>query len=838
VAAGVEHGPGRLPERVGGYAIRSLLGEGAMGRVYLAEQEKPQRLVALKVIQPGLLGDEAVGRFEKEVRALGRVRHAGIADIFEAGSVETELGSQPYLAMEYIRGKDLVTDADLRGLGVRDRVSLLSLVCDAVHAAHEEGIVHRDLKPGNILVDEAGQPKVLDFGLARFVAQDAASLAATTTTGRLLGTPQYMSPEQAMGDQRAVDRRSDVYALGVILYQMLCGRLPYSFEGKLLPDVLRTICEEEPAPLSSHGSHLRGDVETVVSKALAKEKERRYPSAAELAADLRRFLRDEPIRARPPSTWYQLRKFAARNRALVGGVVAVMVTLVAGLVGVSTQLARALRAERDAEGARGRTVDLLAQTTELSAQRGLWQRALEASDGALHQGHAHEADLRLRKAEASIALNRADGACRELDLLDAMADLAPGQRARALLLRGDLALAGASADGLELVQRALGGGLPRADVAYARGLVAETSDEAVARFREALDLDPFHYRASKILSVMLVLLGRFDEAEEWLRVAGILYPEDPGLKLVAALSKSLRGDDAGAREVAKAAEPALGEAQVGRLLVVFSEARRVLEDLEAAATFTGGNAVPVVQPALRLGALALGLPKGASEGATGQSVGLAFPVPPVVEKALREFQQSFVALLAGRGEEAAKSFRECFRRLPIALFPYLEGYFHFGDGRWAEGLRAFSEAEAAPTLTRRIPDVARAGASMCAWQLGRAATPAEADALRQRVRGFVARLSAADDLAIDPAWTLAACAEWAGDLTSARAILDSCERRAPDHQDVRRIRARVELNAGSDRRAYEAANAYLEAGGKDGRVNGYRDQAIARARAWLDSLPK
>ncbi|MCI0636021.1 MAG: protein kinase, partial [Actinobacteria bacterium] len=143
MAAGGEHGPGRLPERVGGYTIRSLLGEGAMGRVYLAEQEKPQRLVALKVIQPGLLGDEAVGRFEKEVRALGRVRHAGIADIFEAGSTETELGSQPYLAMEYIRGKDLVTDADLRGLGVRDRVSLLSLVCDAVHAAHEEGIVHR-----------------------------------------------------------------------------------------------------------------------------------------------------------------------------------------------------------------------------------------------------------------------------------------------------------------------------------------------------------------------------------------------------------------------------------------------------------------------------------------------------------------------------------------------------------------------------------------------------------------------------------------------------------------------------------------------------------------------
>ena len=834
---GIDRGPGWLPERVGSYAIRSLLGEGAMGRVYLAQQEKPERLVALKVIQPGILGDEAVRRFEKEVRALGRVRHPGIADIFEAGAVETDIGSQPYLAMEYVRGKDLVTDADLRGLGVRERVSLLSLVCDAVHAAHEEGIVHRDLKPGNILVDGSGQPKVLDFGLARFVAADVASVAGATATGQLLGTPQYMSPEQARGDQKTVDRRSDVYALGVILYEMLCGKLPYSFAGKLLPDVLRTICEEEPPPLSSHDVRLRGDVETMVLKALAKEKERRYPTAAELADDLRRFLRDEPIRARPPSTWYQLRKFAARNRVLVGGVVAVMVTLVAGLVGVSTQLARALRAERDAEGARGRTLDLLAQTTDLNAQRGLWQRALDASEGALGGGHEREVDLRLRKAEANIALNRAAGARAELDRLDARPDLSPGQRARAFLLRGELALAGGGDDaGLDLVRRALDAGLGKADAAYARGLVADTSDEAIARFREALDLDPFHYRASKILAVMLVIVGRFDEAEEWLRVAGVLYPEDPGLRLVAAFSKSLRGDDVGAREIAIGAESALGEATVRQMLVTFSGARTLLEELEAAVSFTGGNAVSVVQPALRLVALAAAFPKGAAGGEAGQTVGLAFPVPPVVENALHGFQGAFVSMLAGRGEEAAKAFREAFRRLPIALFPFLEGYQHFGDGRWADGLRAFSEAEAAPTLTKRIPDMSRVGASICCWELARA-SPAEADALRERVRGHVARLVSADDLAIEPARILAALADWADQPTAARAILDSCERREPANADVLRIRARVELKAGAYRRAYEAALASLKAN-DNGQARDYRDQALAEARAWLESLPK
>ncbi len=807
-----------------------------MGRVYLAEQEKPKRLVALKVIQPGILGDEAVQRFEKEVRALGRVRHPGIADIFEAGSVETELGSQPYLAMEYVRGKDLVTDADLRGLGVRERVSLLSLVCDAVHAAHEEGIVHRDLKPGNILVDGAGQPKVLDFGLARFVARDAATLAATTTTGRLLGTPQYMSPEQAKGDQRTVDRRSDVYALGVILYRILCGRLPYSFDGKLLPDVLRTICEEEPPPLSSHDARLRGDVETVVLKALAKERERRYPSAADFAEDLRRYLRDEPIRARPPSTWYQLRKFAARNRVLVGGVVAVMVTLVAGLIGVSTQLARALRAERDAEGARGRTLDLLAQTTDLSAQRGLWQRALDASEGALGGGHAHEVELRLRKAEANIALNRAEGARVELDRVDASSDLTQGQRARALLLRGELALASdASADGLSLVQRAIASGLEGADAAYAQGLVAETSPDAVARFREALDLDPFHYRASKILSVLLVVLARFDEAEESLRVAAVLYPEDPGLRLVASFSKALRGDAEGAREVAKGAEKAFGQPLVQQMLVTFAGTRALVEELEAAASFTGGNTVPVLQPAMRLAGLAAGLPKGAA--GEDQSIGLAFPLPPVLTRALGEFQGAFVAMLAGRGEAAAQAFRESFRRHPIALSPFLEGYLHFGDCRWADGLRAFSEAESAPTFTRRIPDMSRVGASICCWQLAQA-NPAEADALRARVRGFVSRLHSADEIEIGPAWMLAAIADWALDPTSARAILDSCERRAPNHPDVLRIRARVELRAGAHRRAFEAAEAHFKAHGENGQVREYRDQAIAEARAWLESLPK
>jgi tetratricopeptide (TPR) repeat protein len=338
-----------------------------------------------------------------------------------------------------------------------------------------------------------------------------------------------------------------------------------------------------------------------------------------------------------------------------------------------------------------------------------------------------------------------------------------------------------------------------------------------------------------MMCVMLVLLGRFDEAEEWLRVAAVLYPEDPGLRLVAAFSMSLRGDDAGAREIAKSAEAAFGEAQVLQLLGSFAGTRTLLEELEAAASFTGGNAAPLLPASVRLTSLVAALPKGAEGGE--QVVGLAFPVPPVLNGALREFQGAFVAILAGGDERAARAFREAFRRQPIALFPFLEGYLHFGPGRWAEGLRAFSEAESAPTLTKKIPDLSRVGAAICCWQLAQA-NPGDADALRKRAHGFVSRLQSADDLEVAPAWVFAAIADWAGDTTAARAILDSCERRAPGDLDVLRIRARVELSAGADRRAYEAAAAYLNAQGKDGRVVGYRDQAIANARKWLDSLPK
>src|SRR5579863_1037552 len=329
-----------LPVSIGHYRILHLLGEGGMGIVYEAEQENPRRTVALKVIKAGFVTNELRRRFQQEASALGRLQHPGIAQIHEAGAAD----AGPWFAMELVRGRPLREYADAEHLNTGQRLELMLKICEAVDHAHQRGIIHRDLKPGNILVEESGQPKVLDFGVARATDGDGPA-TRQTDLGQVMGTLAYMSPEQALGDPRELDVRSDVYSLGVICYELLAGRLPYQASGKL-HEAIEAIRETDPARLSLVNRIYRGDIETIVAKALEKDKARRYSSAAEFAADIRRYLSDEPILARPASTAYQLRKFARRNKALVTGLAAAFALLAGGIVATTWQAGRATR-ERD-----------------------------------------------------------------------------------------------------------------------------------------------------------------------------------------------------------------------------------------------------------------------------------------------------------------------------------------------------------------------------------------------------------------------------------------------------------------------------------------------------------
>ena len=341
---------GALPRSIGRYRVVRKLGEGGMGAVYEAEQDHPHRTVALKILRPAFVSSSAQRRFELEGEFLGRLQHTAIAQIYDTGHERTSLGPQPWFAMELVRGAPLTDHARNRGLSARERLELVMRVCDAVQHAHQHGVIHRDLKPGNILVDAGGCPKILDFGIARACDADVQLTTRQTDVGQILGTLAYMSPEQASGDPAAIDARSDVYSLGVILYELLAERLPYDLSGKQLPDAVRIIQEDEPRMLSAIQPVHRGDVETIVRTALEKDKRRRYASAAALGADIQHFLRHEPIAARPPSSVYTLKKFVRRNRALVGATLAVIVALFAGLVAALHFGLREAEQRRIAEG--------------------------------------------------------------------------------------------------------------------------------------------------------------------------------------------------------------------------------------------------------------------------------------------------------------------------------------------------------------------------------------------------------------------------------------------------------------------------------------------------------
>ncbi|HTQ55785.1 MAG TPA: tetratricopeptide repeat protein [Bryobacteraceae bacterium] len=315
LAAGLIGKP-ELPRLIGRYRIAGVLGEGGMGTVYQAEQQTPHRTVALKVIRPGMAFDGLVRRFELESEALGRLQHPGIAQVYDAGTFESASGAQPYFAMEYVKGRPLLAYASEQSLDSRGRLELMAKICDAVDHAHQHGILHRDLKPGNILVTASGQPKVLDFGVARIMDSDVQA-TRQTDIGQLIGTLEYMSPEQTFGDPQLMDARSDIYSLGVVLYQLLAGKLPYGSGQHSLPDIVQAIREYDPEPLSIVDRRYRGDVDVIAAKALEKDRERRYRSAAEMAADIRRHLASEPIVARRASAAYRTAKFVRRYRTLV-----------------------------------------------------------------------------------------------------------------------------------------------------------------------------------------------------------------------------------------------------------------------------------------------------------------------------------------------------------------------------------------------------------------------------------------------------------------------------------------------------------------------------------------
>jgi serine/threonine protein kinase/tetratricopeptide (TPR) repeat protein/WD40 repeat protein len=554
-----------IGEQIGRYKLLRILGEGGFGIVYLAEQQRPmKRQVALKIIKPGMDSAQVIRRFEAERQALALLDHPNVAHVYDAGTTEA---GRPYFVMEYVKGVPITEHCDRQKLTIEDRLRLFVKVCEAIQHAHQKGIIHRDIKPSNIQVCIQGEqlvPKVIDFGVAKALTQPLTERTLVTEQGQMLGTPEYISPEQAEMTNQDIDTRSDIYSLGVVLYELLTGTLPFE-SGTLrkgsLEQMRQLIRETEPKTPSTRLSSLdleastklakcfqcdaeslrrklRGDLDWITLKAMEKDRVRRYQTAHSLAEDIERHLNHEPVSASPPSVVYRVRKFFHRHRSQTIGA-AVAAVLLVGIIVIFTMYLQ-LRQERiEAESFDHRRV--LSQALNLFNQRDL-VGALKQVESILQSKHVGP-DAHLLRAGILVEGHQPDEARNELkDLLDERPEIAGA--AYALLARIIWEGQSLGPEQLKMVEKYRQMAeklLPKtAEAYYLQAMLTVTIPKKLKLLDEALSLNKKHYSSRRLRALTYQASRKYKDLYEDALLMTYSDPNDPlGHSLLATALKEL-----------------------------------------------------------------------------------------------------------------------------------------------------------------------------------------------------------------------------------------------------------------------------------------------------------
>jgi tetratricopeptide (TPR) repeat protein len=821
---------------VPGYELLGELGRGAMGIVYEARQLGLRRTVALKMILAGEYADpEAVARFLAEAGLAARLQHPNIVPVYEVGSAR----GRPFFSLEYVSGGSLADRLRGEPQPPADAARVVEALARAVQFAHDRGVVHRDLKPANVLLAPDGTAKITDFGLARSTDD------GLTATGAVLGTPCYMAPEQAEG-RKGVGPAADVYALGAILYECLTGRPP--FRGATAVETMDQVRSREPVSVRALRPGVPRDLETIALACLRKDPARRYPSAAALADDLGRWMRHEPIVARPVGPAERAWKWVRRNRAASAAVAA------GGHGSLATAAAAVVAFEQTKQSAAAR--DLTNRAIRQGGPADVVAVIRRAEEG----GFEVTPELRFEEASALAALGRSDEAQDRLTALLAV-ELPADLRARAELRLGEELTGTDDGRAARLIEAALKSHrLPPADRAFATATRAPALADAIAELRQALGHNPVHFPAKRLLTLLLVSSGRLAEATRAAEEMRLLYPDSPEPLWVLVFARGLAGDGDGAARALDLLTPHLpGDlhtpvARVARVLpTVRDEFQKAAGRMAGVRRAAARPAEPVVFPsaARRPGAN----PLLAEPGLPFRRLPPQFRTAAddlwfvVTTNGRTDASDELVADDARRERFAAELDRrpEGFRLFVYGLalmdraMDYLDA--HGTSPPHGDRVRALiAEAGAAHVKAAETPGLldvrayALEGAIMAYTVAGRPGWAADPDPkMLQKVADLLrARLKEPEPIPLVNIDYMARAAKHA-DLTSARVILDEWLRRSPDDPTALRHRAEVELKSEAYRPALVAAEKLLAREPDNAAARSVRNQA--RAKLGLPPVP-